>query len=182
MRAPRTDHPHDSYGDDGRSVRAGAVRAAVRSGGLTPGGPAVRPPALRPVRPTDDPHTFIGALRYARRVALHNSLAALAFLKLTARKDRSSARAVLDAAKVSSTVVCLALTAQKLDHWPTQREYAADWEISERKAQLEWELFREAFPGQESPDQAAQWIVLHARPKDRSDAFTAPVPPALAAA
>ena len=176
MRAPRTDHPYDLYGS-GWAVSPGGCSSGgrpVRRAGA--GGPAARATSGRP---TDDPHTFIGPLRYARRVTLHNSLAALAFLKLSARKDRSSARAVLDAAKVSSTVVCLALTAKKLDHWPTQREYAADWEISERKAQLEWELFREAFPGQELPDQAAQWIVLHAKPKDRSDAFTAPAPPAL---
>ncbi len=63
-----------------------------------------------------------------------------------------------------TTVVSLAICAQMRDEgdgWPTQAEYAAWWKISERQAQREWELFKRAFPGEESPDRIAQLMVAN---------------------
>jgi len=113
-------------------------------------------------------------------VALQHTISATATRNLLAT-DRKPHRAVLDAAKAASTVVLLALLAQQLDHWPSQKEYAQAYEMSERKAQMQWELFREAFPGEESPVRMAEWLNNHARPKDQSAVFTAPTPPFLAA-
>lgn len=112
-------------------------------------------------------------------MALQNSISTVATRNLLAT-GRKTPRAVLDAAKVASTVVLLALLAQQLDHWPTQKEYAQAFEVSERKAQMEWQLFREAFPDERSPDRFAEWLNNHARPKDQAAVFTAPVPPFLA--
>lgn len=91
----------------------------------------------------------------------------------------SRLKAIKNAGAVGTTVVGLALTARKMDHWPTQAEYAADWKISERKAQQEWALFRRAFPGEESPDRIAKWLVteMGRRIEERSAPLTAPAPP-----
>ncbi len=90
-------------------------------------------------------------------------------------------KAIHNAARVGTTVCQLAMTARKLDHWPTQAEYAADWKISDRKAQLEWALFRRAFPGEESPDRVAEWLnnQIGRRVEKETSALTAPAPPDL---
>jgi len=111
-------------------------------------------------------------------VALKNTLTYVAVRNLLAAGHKPR-RAVIEAAKASATVVQLALISQRLDHWPTQREYASAYDISERTAQLEWELFREAFPGETSPDEIAKWLALNAKPKSEADALTAPAPPDL---
>jgi hypothetical protein len=93
-------------------------------------------------------------------------------------------RANVVAAQALTHVWQLAYAAHKLDHWPTQAEYAAYWEVNERTAQRHWETFRRAFPGQDSPDELAQWVLAQAssRIDDPACAMTAPLKPALATA
>jgi hypothetical protein len=105
-------------------------------------------------------------------MALTNSLAALAFLNLVDAGHPKS-RALLEATKVSATVVGIALTWRKLDRRPTQLEFADAWGMSERKAQKEWALFKEAFPAEASPYRAAEW--LHANTSSRLDDRSAPL-------
>lgn len=47
--------------------------------------------------------------------------------------------------------------------WPTQAEYATYWKITERTAQREWALFRQAFPNETSPDRLARWLTVEYR-------------------
>ncbi len=75
---------------------------------------------------------------------------------------------MLDAAKVASTVVLLALLAQQLDHWPTQKEYAQAFEVSERKAQMEWQLSGKRSPTSAARTASPEWLNNHARPKDQA--------------
>jgi len=67
-------------------------------------------------------------------------------------------RAYASAGKALATVAALAIAAAEHDEWPTQAEYAAHWKITERTAQREWALFRQAFPGEQTPDAFAQLI------------------------
>lgn len=68
------------------------------------------------------------------------------------------AKASVQAAKALSTVWALAITAEKLDHWPTQADYAEYWRIPERTAQREWAAVRAAFPTEQTPDRLAQRV------------------------
>jgi hypothetical protein len=74
------------------------------------------------------------------------------------------------AAQAVTVVMSLALATEKLGHFPTQVEYAAWADMSERTAQREWALVLAAFPNEKSPERLARWFVsefhgrLDARP------------------
>lgn len=91
-------------------------------------------------------------------------------------------KAMKNAGAACATVCSLAIIARKLDHWPTQVEYAAYFNISERKAQQEWALFRRAFPGEDSPDRIARWVhnEVGRRVEKNTAPLTVPAPPDLA--
>jgi hypothetical protein len=116
-------------------------------------------------------------------MALQNSLIVVAMTNLLADGD-SRIKAMKGAATTCATVCTLALLGRLLDHWPTQADYADYCEISERKAQQEWALFRRAFPGEESPDRIARWLSTEVgrRIEDKTAPLTVPAPPDLALA
>lgn len=87
----------------------------------------------------------------------------VAFLNLRPRYGDGmlgTLKATKKAAEAVAVPACLAIASLKGaaadGTWPTQAEYAAWWKQSERQAQREWALFKEAFPGQESPDAMAK--------------------------
>lgn len=51
-----------------------------------------------------------------------------------------------------------AYTTRKLGRPPTRAEHAAEWKQSEREVYRDLALFRQAFPGEESPDRLAAWM------------------------
>lgn len=101
------------------------------------------------------------------------TLAEVAFRNLVAEYEDpqhpriATLKATKKAAEAITTVACLAICADKgagVDGgWPTQAQYADWWNITERQAQREWELFKRAFPGEESPDRMAQVLLARHR-------------------
>lgn len=89
-------------------------------------------------------------------------------------------RAMKKASEALTTVSCLAIAASRSENgFPTQAEYAAYWKLSERSAQREWDLFRKAFPGEDSPERLARLVVSEyaarlAKTEDPSLAFSLP--------
>lgn len=83
-------------------------------------------------------------------------LAAVVTQRLKDNEDMSLMRATVNAGKICTTIVALAIAARDLQHWPTQAEYADYWKQSLRSAQREWALFHRAFPEEKSPDRIAQ--------------------------
>lgn len=104
-------------------------------------------------------------------------LTAIAFLNLQAAGE-GKLRSYKHAAEACEPIWLLAYARHKLDHWPTQAEYAAFWKISERSAQREWALFRRGFPTEESPERLARWLYseVAARIEDRSTALSVIAP------
>lgn len=98
----------------------------------------------------------------------------------------SPLKAGIKMGRVMATVWALAVAAESLGDWPSQVEYAAYWKVSERSAQREWEAFREAFPGEESPDRLARHLrsqVIGSRLKSEpAAAYGLPFPQDLVAA
>jgi hypothetical protein len=158
--------------------QAGRRRACARPAASPSWPRSFRRPVLAP--PLPHPHAFVGRLRYARVMAKELPLVAVAMVNLIESGD-SRIKALKNAGAVGTTVCSLAIAARKLDHWPTQTEYAAYWKISERKAQQEWALFRRAFPGEESPDRIARWLhnELGRRVEEKTAPLTVPAPPDL---
>ena len=101
----------------------------------------------------------MGALRYAQSVTKEPTLATVALSNLLDAGD-SRWKASRNAATVGQTVCMLVIAFQRLGHWPTQVEYAEEWNISVRTAQQQWVLFRRAFPGEQSPDRIAKELAL----------------------
>lgn len=99
-------------------------------------------------------------------------------------------KATITASRVLANTWALAYAAHELNlgRWPTQVEYAAYWKMPERTAQREWALFRQAFPGEESPDRLARHIAaelgkrIAQRETTAAAALTLPAPGALALA
>lgn len=83
-------------------------------------------------------------------------LAAVVTQKFIENEGMSLMRATVNAGKVCTTIVALAIAARDVGHWPTQAEYADYWKQSLRSAQREWALFHRAFPEEKSPDRIAQ--------------------------
>src|SRR5439155_24063445 len=86
---------------------------------------------------------------------------------------RKGWRLNIDAAKVVTTIWKLAKARDELGHWPTQVEYAEHWKRSERSAQREWALFKQAFPTLEPEDLAKQlYADMREQLDDSSVAFS----------
>jgi hypothetical protein len=197
-------HPHHSAGLLGQKIRtfcAGAGRdgAAARArsspanwqerrrgrAGRSAAPLRLRPPAdqtagrsralRRPGRPV--PRFLVGSLLYSQPVPKAPPLAAVALLNLEAAGDKKL-KAMKHAADAVEPVWALAYARHKLDHWPTQAEYAAFWKISDRKAQHEWAAFRRAFPGEETPLRIAKlfYAEVGRRVEDHSTALSTAVP------
>jgi hypothetical protein len=77
--------------------------------------------------------------------------------------------AMRSAVKACSALWCHAATYRRLGWFPTQEEYAEDWELSDRTVQRQWQLIRRAFPGETSPQRLVSWLVLRTLP-DSEDA------------
>ena len=90
-------------------------------------------------------------------------------------------KAIRRSADACATVWAFAYEKHKTDVWPTQAEYADYWRISERSAQREWAVFREAFPGEDSPERLARWLLseVSSHIEDQSSALTVTAPPDL---
>jgi hypothetical protein len=104
-------------------------------------------------------------------------LTAVAFLNLQAAGEKKLP-AMKHAADAIQPIWGMAFARHKLDHWPSQAEYAAFYEMSERKAQHEWAAFRRAFPGEQSPERIARlfYAEVGKRVEDHSTALSAAVP------
>lgn len=89
------------------------------------------------------------------------------------------------ASEVLTTAACLAIAAHRGaasdGDWPTQADYARYWKISERQAQREWAVFKQAFG--ESPDRLAKHLTTEYRSRVASEdpSFVFSVPAAAAA-
>jgi len=93
----------------------------------------------------------------------------------------SKLKSIHKAAAVCASLWQITYTWQKLGHYPTQAEYADEWKVSERSVQREWALFKQAFPGEESPERLARWMLseINRRIEDSSTALTVTAPPDL---
>lgn len=91
-------------------------------------------------------------------------------------------KSVVKAAQACSHVWALAICAHKLGRWPTQTEYAEWWKITDRSVQREWALVRQAFPGEESPERLARWVLseVSSRIEEPSSALSVPMPASVA--
>lgn len=83
--------------------------------------------------------------------------AEIAFFNLRAQ-DVGTVKAFNTASKAMLTAVSLAYVAAQQDGWPTQEQYARFWNVTDRTAQREWALFRQAFPTEPGPDRVAKMI------------------------
>lgn len=94
---------------------------------------------------------------------------------------RRELRVIRDASDVCADLWALAYCAVELGHWPTQAEYAAFWQITDRTAQRQWARFRLAFPGEESPDRVGRLIrdEVDRRIQDSSKVAALPAAPFL---
>ena len=110
-------------------------------------------------------------------------LAAIATAHLRAN-GAGSIRSMKQAADVLGLLWALAKTTHDLGHYPSQTEYASAWNKSERTAQREWALFKLAFPGEESPERLARWILSETsrRIDDASSVMAVTAPADLVAA
>jgi len=110
-------------------------------------------------------------------VARDLPLTAVAFLNLQ-HAGVGRLKAMRRSADACATIWAFAYVKHKTDTWPTQAEYADYWRISERSAQREWAVFREAFPGEDSPERLARWMLseMSARIEDQSSALTVTAP------
>lgn len=154
--------PAGAHGAEGFSRAAGA--AACRPGGRScrrapAGRPSGAPSGRADLPSPPGPHPSVGALRYAQSVTKEPTLATVALSNLLDAGD-SRWKASRNAATVGQTVCMLVIAFQRLGHWPTQVEYAEEWNISVRTAQQQWVLFRRAFPGEQSPDRIAKELAL----------------------
>lgn len=118
------------------------------------------------------------------------TLAELAYINL--RSDfggglGGTIKASKKASEALTTVACLAIAAHRgaaeNGGWPSQAEYARYWKISERQAQREWAVFKQAFPGEDSPERVAKILVndYRARVASEDPSFVFSVPAAAAA-
>lgn len=88
------------------------------------------------------------------------------------------------ASEILTTAACLAIATHRgaADDggWPTQAEYARYWKISERQAQREWAVFKQAFG--ETPDRLARFLVTEycgrVATEDPTFVFSVPAPAA----
>jgi hypothetical protein len=71
----------------------------------------------------------------------------------------AQARAAKQAADALTVAVALAISAYRNDGDYSQKTYATWWEITDRTAQRDWESFRRAFPGEQTPQRVAERIV-----------------------
>lgn len=91
------------------------------------------------------------------------------------------------ASEALTTAACLAIAAHRGaaedGGWPSQAEYARYWKISERQAQREWAVFKQAFPNEESPERMAKYLATEYRARVASEdpSFVFSVPAAAAA-
>lgn len=114
------------------------------------------------------------------------TLGEIAFLNLRNHENYGTVRAMKKAAEACTTIACLAIAAinSSDDGFPTQLDYAAYWKLSERSAQREWALFKKAFPGEDSPERLARWLMTEyasrlSKREDASVAFSAEAPATL---
>lgn len=118
-------------------------------------------------------------------VARNPTLGEIAFLNLRNHEGYGTVQAMKKAAEACTTIACLAIAAINSDEgFPSQLDYAAYWKLSERTAQREWALFKKAFPGEESPERLARWLMSEyasrlSKRQDASVAFSAEAPATL---
>lgn len=124
------------------------------------------------------------------RAKREQTLAEVAFLNLRSGYGNGlggTLKASKKASEALTTAACLAIAAHRGaaadGGWPSQAEYAIYWKISERQAQREWAVFKQAFPGEESPDRLAKLLVneYRARVASADPSFVFSVPAAAAA-
>jgi hypothetical protein len=118
------------------------------------------------------------------------TLAELAFVNLRGEFGGGlggTLKASKKASEALTTAACLAIAAHlgaaENGGWPSQAEYARYWKISERQAQREWAVFKQAFPREDSPDRLAKFLVTEYRARVASEdpSFVFSVPAAAAA-
>jgi hypothetical protein len=97
------------------------------------------------------------------------------------RSGQSRWKAHMVAAQALAYAWQLAYASTKLDHWPTQADYAAYWELNRRTAERHWATFREAFGDQADINDVAKHLrdQLGSRIDRSSAALSAPAPPEL---
>ena len=101
------------------------------------------------------------------------TLAEVAAANLQA-SGRGQIKAMVEAGKAIGIVAALCVCAQRTDgDWPSQRDYAAYWDMTERTAQREWALVRAAFPGEDGPDRIARAVYAEAGKRISSSPATA---------
>ena len=87
------------------------------------------------------------------------TLGEVAFVNLK-KQGYGTMRAMKEASGALTTVAALAIAAARSNNgFPTQAEYAAYWNQSERSAQREWRQFKDAFPSEEGPERLAKLIL-----------------------
>lgn len=126
------------------------------------------------------PTASVAILLYSGSMAKPLPLAAVAVINLRASGEGKIA-SIHKAAAVVTTLWQIAYAAYKLEHYPTQAEYAEYCKISERSAQREWALFKQAFPNEESPERLSRWMLseINRRIEDSSTALSVSAPPDL---
>jgi hypothetical protein len=103
-------------------------------------------------------------------------LQGIAYLNLRAR-GYGLIRAGRGAVAGCLPVVQLAIAREHVGHWPSQAEYARYWNLKERTAQRHWAQFRDAFPGEETPERLAKLIFAEYQGRLSEDCvFTEPAP------
>lgn len=85
------------------------------------------------------------------------TLGETAFLNLY--QDRGQMKAAIAAARVGSCLLTMAQTAEKIGHWPTRAEYAAEWKVSPRQLSRDWQLVHQALGVTATDPQLAEWIM-----------------------
>jgi hypothetical protein len=126
-------------------------------------------------------------LRLVLMAARSPTLGEVAFRNLEAA-GYGRIRAMKKASEALTTLSCLAIAASRSENgFPTQADYAAYWNQTERSAQRDWQRFREAFPTEESPERLARWLVSEygrrlAEHDDPGFAFTLPADATILAA
>jgi hypothetical protein len=91
-----------------------------------------------------------------RRPFPTTTLGELAYLNL--RDQMGAMRAALQAARIGSCLLAMAQTADKLGHWPTRAEYAAEWRVTERQVTRDWSAVKAGLGVHPTDQQLADWI------------------------
>ena len=98
-------------------------------------------------------------------------LTGIAYLNLKAQ-GMGTTKAMLGAARACETICGWAMAYQlgEFESWPTQVQYAEYWKVNERTVRRELDRFHAAFPGEESPERLARWLISEVKGRlDRDD-------------